>query len=349
MPFPVSAAIRVDDQAQFHPRKYLLGLVTDLTSHGGQVFERTRVVDLDEGEPCMLTTDGGHTVTADDIVVATNYPVFDRAMLFARLSQHREGVIGAVIPEDQDPGGAYITREQNTRSVRTAPYAPGRRLLIVTGDGFAPGDGNVTEHYERLAAWTGERFPDAEIIYRWSAQDSGTPDNISCIGPFHARADHVYVATGFAGWGMTNGVLAGQLLARLITGDAPEWAEMYDPRRFHPGKETGSLISQQAKVIKHFVGDRIKLSHVDSVEDIPPGGGAVLRVNGERCAVYRDPDGHLHAVSATCTHLGCIVHFNDADPGWECPCHGSRFGTDGSVLDGPANRPLDAMDLTAAQ
>jgi len=345
LPFPVAAAIRVEDQAQFHPRKYLLALVADLASRGGRVFEQTRVVDLDEGEPCTLMTENDHTVTARDVVVATSFPVFDPALLFARLSPRRELVIAATIPEAQDPGGAYLTLEQGTRSVRTAPYAPGQRLLIVTGETYRPGDGDVTDRFERLAGWTRTHFPDAEIRYRWSAQDSGTPDHIPYIGRLHPLADHAYVATGFAGWGMTNGVLSGQLLAGLITSGSSEWAELYDPRRLHPVKNAIPLLTQQAKVAKHFIIDRFKHSPADSVDDIPPGGGAVVRVNGERCAVHRDPDGNLQAVSATCTHLGCVVHFNDAEPGWECPCHGSRFGTDGAVLHGPANRPLEPVDL----
>jgi glycine/D-amino acid oxidase-like deaminating enzyme/nitrite reductase/ring-hydroxylating ferredoxin subunit len=344
LPFPVAGAIRVDDQAQFHPRKFLLGLAEDFASRGGRVFEQSRVVELDQGEPCTITTEAGHTVTARDVVVATNYPVFDRALLFARLVPYREPVLAATIPTDRDPRGAYITREQNTRSVRTAPYADGQRLLIVTGEGFTPGDGEVTTRYERLAEWTRQRFPDAELVYRWSAQDTGTPDRIPYIGPFHPGADHVYVATGFGGWGMTNGILAGQLLTRLITGDPPDWADLYDPRRVHPVKEAGGVLLQQVKVARHFVGDRLRSSHVDNLDDIEPGTGAVLRVHGERAAVYRDPAGTIHAVSATCTHLGCIVHFDDADPGWECPCHGSRFAVDGSVLHGPANRPLDPIE-----
>ena len=345
LPFAVAGAIRVDGQAQFHPRAYLLALLDDLVAQGGQVFEHARVVGLDEGDPCTVTTEGGHVVTARDVVVATNYPVFDRALLFARLAPYREPVIAAEIPAAQDPRGAYITQEQNTRSVRTSPYGEGKRLLIVTGDGFTPGEADIAERYESLAGWTTERFPDAKILYRWAAQDCGTPDRISCIGPFHFRTEHVYVATGFGGWGMTNGVLAGQLIARLVDGDPPAWAKLYDPRRFHPGKEAGPLLRQQAKVARHFVGDRIRSSHVDSVEDIAVGGGAVLRVDGERCAVHRDDTGRLHAVSATCTHLGCIVSFDEADPAWECPCHGSRFAVDGTVLHGPANRPLRAVDL----
>ncbi|HWH01245.1 MAG TPA: FAD-dependent oxidoreductase [Pilimelia sp.] len=344
LPFGVAGAIRVADQAQFHPRRYLLGLAEDLTRRGGRVFERSRVVGLDEGDPCRLTVEGGPTVTAGSVVVATHYPVFDRALLFARLRPRRELVVAAAIPAEQDPRGAYLTPEQNTRSVRTAPYPDGRRLLIVTGEHFTPGAPGVTGRWERLVAWTRQRFPGAEIRHRWAAQDNATTDRVPFVGPLHPGARNAYVATGFGGWGMSTGVMAGRLLTEWITGVDSPWARLYDPRRLHLRQEARPLLALQAHVARHFVGDRLARSHVDSVADIPPGTGAVVRVGGEHCAVYRDRGGAAHALSARCTHLGCLVHFNDAETAWECPCHGSRFAVDGAVLQGPANRPLERRD-----
>jgi Rieske Fe-S protein len=109
------------------------------------------------------------------------------------------------------------------------------------------------------------------------------------------------------------------------------------------------MLKLQAKVAGHLVGDRVRRSHVDSVADVEAGTGAVLRVAGERCAVYRDDAGNVHAVSARCTHLGCIVSFNDAETAWECPCHGSRFAVDGSVIQGPAIHPLAPQQLPAEE
>ncbi|MBT2365724.1 FAD-dependent oxidoreductase [Streptomyces sp. ISL-10] len=347
LPYPVAGAVRIDEQAQFHPRKYLLALTADLLARGGHIYERTRVVSLHEGEPCRLTTEGGATVTARDVVVATHYPVFDRAMLFSRLEPSRELVIAASIPADRDPQGMYLTQEQNTRSVRTAPYRMGQRLLIVTGEKFKPGVGDVSQRYEQLAAWTQDRFPGASITYRWAAQDNTTTDRVPYVGRFHPGAKHVYVATGYGAWGMSNGIMSGRLITALITGQELPWSGLYDPRRLHPVREAASLLKLQASVVRHFVGDRLPVAHADSVEDIAPGTGAVVRVDGRRCAVYRDEDGAVHAVSARCSHLGCIVHFNDAERAWECPCHGSRFATDGTVVQGPANRPLEPRCVEA--
>ncbi|WP_432070939.1 FAD-dependent oxidoreductase [Streptomyces sp. AA1529] len=350
LPFRVRAAVRVENQAQFHPRKYLLALADDIRLHGGLLFERTRVVALDEGEPCLLRAENGGEVLARDVVVATHYPVFDRALMFSRLQPRRELVISALLPEEEDPGGTYVSPERGSRSVRTAPYpfGDGRRLLIVTGEKFAPGTpgtGSVGARYERLAAWTYERFPSARLAHRWATQDNETTDRVPYIGRFHAGTRHTYVAAGFGGWGMSSGVLAGQLLAARVTGaPLPPWAQLYDPVRLRAG-EAPALLRLQSTVARRFVADRLRPSHVDSVDEILPGDGALVRVRGRRCAVHRTTEGQLRALSPRCPHLGCLVRFNDAETAWECPCHGSRFATDGSVLQGPATRPLDPRDL----
>ncbi|AOT57344.1 MULTISPECIES: FAD-dependent oxidoreductase [Streptomyces] len=345
LPFPVAGAVRLEGQAQFHPRKYLLGLAADLERLGGRIHERTRVTRLREGSPCRLTTDRGATVDARHVVVATHYPVFDRSLLFTRLEPKRELVVAGPVPADLDPGGVFLTEEGGTRSVRTAPTGdPGRRLLVVTGEKFTPGtaeEGEVGERYARLERWARERFGPLEVTHRWATQDNWTTDRVPYVGRLHPGARHVYVATGFAGWGMSGGVMAGALLAARVRGREPAWTSLYDPVRLRPLREVPAMLRLQAQVAKHFVGDRAPGAYADSVAEVRPGQGAVVRVGGRLLAVHRDEAGGLHAVSARCTHLGCVVHFNDGERAWECPCHGSRFDVSGRVLEGPATRPLE--------
>ncbi|MEU6795912.1 FAD-dependent oxidoreductase [Nonomuraea wenchangensis] len=345
LPFPVAGAVKVDGQAQFHPRKYLLGLADAMTARGCRIFERTRVTGLSEGRPCRVTTESGAVVSAADVVVATHYPIFDRALLFARMEVTRELVVAGTLPPEDDPEGMYITSEENTRSVRTAPLPGGRRLLIVTGESYRPGAGQVGDRFERLAAWAGEHFPRARITHRWAAQDNHTTDRLPFVGPLHPGAGHAYVATGFGGWGMSNGVLAGLVLSALVTGEDEPWGGLYDPRRLHPRQEAVPMAKMQATVARHFVADRLAAGDAADVAELRPGQGAVVKLDGRRCAVYRDEQGRAHAVSAVCTHLGCVVGFNEAERTWECPCHGSRFGLDGRVLQGPAVNPLEPVEL----
>jgi glycine/D-amino acid oxidase-like deaminating enzyme/nitrite reductase/ring-hydroxylating ferredoxin subunit len=340
LPFPVAGAVRVEDQAQFHPRRYLLGLVDDMLRRGGLVYEESRVVDLEEGEPCRLTTASGTTITADHVVVATHYPFVDRVPLFTRLVPRRELVVAAPIPAAADPGGMYLTAEEGTRSVRTAPDGDGRRLLIATGEHFRPGAGDIAERWQRLADWTGRNFGVTRFAYRWAAQDNVTPDGVPYIGRLHPGATRAWVATGFNAWGMSNGVAAGRLLAALIGGEPLPWSDVFDPGRIHPVAEAAAFVKGNLAVAAHFVGDRLRPSPVRSLDDLAPDSGALVLVDGEYRAVYRDTAGGLHAVSATCTHLGCRVGFNPVERSWDCPCHGSRFTVDGEVLHGPATKPL---------
>ncbi|WP_354384231.1 FAD-dependent oxidoreductase [Streptomyces sp. PvR034] len=349
LPFPVAGAVRVEDQAQFHPLKYLSGLLEDIVARGGSIHEGTRVTGLDEGDPCRLTTASGATVTARHVVVATHHPVFDHALLAARLTQHRDLVIAGPLPAPLDPQGMYITEEGGKRSVRTAPLDDGGRLLIVTGEAFAPGEGEDTEAgYARLEAWAAQRFPGVTITDRWAAQDNSVTDTLPLIGRMPGGGGHVYVATGFAGWGMTGGVLAGTVIASLIGGEEQPWAGIYDPARLGSTlRSAPQLLKAQWDTGKRFVKDRLDTlgdGTNGTVRSLRPGEGTVIRSGGRPCAVHRDDRGGLHAVSAVCTHLGCLVAFNNAERTWECPCHGSRFGIDGEILQGPALDPLERLD-----
>ncbi|GAA3934555.1 FAD-dependent oxidoreductase [Actinomadura viridis] len=340
LPYEVAGAMRVEEQAQFHPRRYLIGLAEDIVRRGGRIHERTRVVELSEGRGHRLTTGDGVTVTAREVVIATLFPIVEHALLSFRLTPLRELVVTAPIPEEDDPGAMYITRQENTRSVRTAPYRDGRRLLLVTGESYAPGNRDVADHQRRLVAWTREHFKIGEIVHWWSAQDLDTAGKVPYVGRI---ADRLYVATGYARSGMSHGVMSGRLLAGLITGDEPEWAYLYDPRRAHPVREAGPVLSGGMTNMRRFIEDRVRTQAGD-LEDIPPGSGAVIRHRGRHCAAYRDEDGTPHLLSARCPHLACLVAFNGTERVWECPCHGSRFDLEGTVLQGPATSGLARIE-----
>ncbi|MCU1587551.1 MAG: iron-sulfur binding oxidoreductase [Frankiales bacterium] len=343
LPFPIAGAVRFEGQAQFHPRSYLLALAEQLVAQGGQVFEQSRMVDLEEGEPCTVVCETGRVV-ADDVVIATHYPVLDRGLMFARLEPHRDVVVAGLLPERIDLEGMYISTESATHSVRVAPHPDGR-LLIVGGEPWKTGkDEDVEARYDKLAAWTQETFGVRQIRYRWSTQDNKSVDGAPFIGRFHPGGDHVFVAAGFRGWGMTNGAVSGLLLADLITGTENAWRELYDPNRIKPLASAKEAVKLQVDAVKGLVVETFTPPEVESVDDIKPGGGAIAKVNGDKTAVFRDEQGALHCLSARCTHLGCIVAFNNAERSWDCPCHGSRFDTDGAVLQGPANAPLVEVD-----
>ena len=335
--FEVAGAVGFDDQAQFHPRHYLLALVERLVADGHSVFEQTRMLGV-EGQ--VVHCDSGRVV-ARDVVVATHYPVLDRGLAFARLEPHRDVVVAGLLPDGQGLEGMYISTEAATHSVRAAPHPDGQ-LLVVGGEPWKTGhEEDVEARYAALGSWMTSTFGVPEVRYRWSTQDNKTADGLPMIGRFLPGEEHLFVACGYRGWGMTNGAVTGLLLADLVQGVETPYEELFDPRRVNPVASAKTFLSLQLDAVKGLLGETLKPAEVDSVDEIEPGEGAIARVDGDKTAVYRDEAGVLHGVSPRCTHLGCFLHFNNAEKSWDCPCHGSRFDADGAVLQGPANRPLE--------
>ena len=345
LPFPVKAAVRFTDQAEFHPRKFLLPLVDDVSGGGSFVFEHTRVVKVDEGAACTVTTEAGNAVTANDVIVATNMPIVDKGLFFARAEPSRGYALAMDVPEDRIPPGMFLNAGAPTHSVRPAPYK-GRTVLILAGEGHHTGEGGVhTEHWDRLEEWGRKDLGATDVLYRWSTQDYYSLDKLPFIGRMTPGDGHLFTATGFSAWGMTNGVVAGRLLADLITDSPNAWAEAFNPNRINL-KSLPSFAKKGGHDAKRMLGDRLKSGlDRDQTDGLAPGTGAVFDVGGKKVAVHRADDGTLQARSAVCTHLGCIVAWNDAERSWDCPCHGSRFAADGEVLQGPASTPLKPHDL----
>jgi glycine/D-amino acid oxidase-like deaminating enzyme/nitrite reductase/ring-hydroxylating ferredoxin subunit len=341
LPWDIRAGALLPDQLQFHPRKYLLALTEAFLAAGGTVAERTRALDVHDGDDVEVETDRG-TLTCDHVVVATHYPFLDRGLLFARLAPYRDVVVALAVAEDRDPGVMAIStgaEEGGTHSVRSAPYDDGRRLLVITGGQHKtgkPGEGR----FEELASWALERFPGGELVHRWATQDTSSVDRLPFIGRLPHAGDRTWVATGFNAWGMTNGTLSGLLLSDLVLGRANPWAELYDPGRTTVRASASKLVKENVDVAKELVGGLLR-PDVTSMDDLRPGeAGVFLRPQG-RTAAYRDDAGELHVVSARCTHLGCTVRWNADETSWDCPCHGSRFDVDGMVLQGPAVDDLE--------
>ena len=326
LPFPVQAAVRLGNQAQFHPRRYCLGLAAGIDD-GRSVFTHTRVTDITERNGgCVLTTTRG-TVRAARAIVATLVPFIGQGHLDRNSSPSRSYLIAARVATP-NLEGMYISAEDPVRSLRSA-----ENQLLVGGDSHPVGhDPDTPRHYTALERFAREHFPLLEVTHRWSAQDYLPPDRIPYVGrPGADASDRILVATGFQKWGLTLGTAAGMMLCDLVQGRRNDWLGLFDAsRKPSPKAPAGKL---------H--GHSPKAEAPDSPEQLGSGEGAVFGPNDRRTAVFRDDDGDLHAVSATCTHLGCEVAFNPAERSWDCHCHGSRFNPDGRVLQGPAVRDLE--------
>ncbi|HEX2057976.1 MAG TPA: FAD-dependent oxidoreductase [Actinomycetota bacterium] len=342
LPFEVAAAVRLDGQAQFHPRKYLLGLVEELRRGGCLFFDDTRATGVDEGDPCVVETTGG-TVRADYVVVATHYTFLDRSMMFPRVHPARSYAMVGPVPAGNVPAGMYLSTEPSwsVRSVRV-----GDETLVLTG-----GSGhNVGQHYDteeryaQLESWSRSKLGMTEVRYRWSTQDGSSVDTLPYIGRLTPLSKRVFTATAFRKWGMTNGTLAGMIMSDLITGTENQWAPLFDPHRATLKASATKFAKENVKVAGHWFGDRLKHPQSGVPGDLAPGEAAVSGTGAGQVAVYRDESGELHKVSAVCTHLGCIVTWNNAERTWDCPCHGSRYDFKGKVIQGPAVKDLEPKE-----
>ena len=340
LPFAVAGAVHIADQLQFHPHKFLAALAEDLVKRGSAVYEHSRVVTVDVGEPCVVMTETGASVAAEHVVVSTGFPITAPNAVRRALRPRRELLLAGAVPAELAPRGIYAAVGEPGVSVRTAPLDGGQRLVVVAGETYDPGSGGVGERYARLAAWAAENVGLSHVEHHWSAQDYQSEDRLPLIGRASAAAERrcLWLVTGSAGWDAGTAVLAGRLITAGIRGAQPApWAAAFAPERMDRVVRPEEAWNGPARsVVRH----RVEPDERDALDAIRPGDGTVVDVGGEHCAAYRDDHGLLHLVSALCPHRGCTVGFNDAEKTWECPCHGSRFATDGALLQGPATEPL---------
>ncbi|HEY9562143.1 MAG TPA: FAD-dependent oxidoreductase [Nocardioides sp.] len=343
LPFAIELALRFDDQAHFHPARYTAALARTLAANGAQIFEHTRATDVDERlDHATVRTPSGD-VRAGHVVLATLLPFVDLGGFFAKASPTRAYGIAARLRSGA-PSGMHIN--SGSPSWSTRPWIDGHNPgLIVVGENHPTGHGDTGPgKWGELERWTREHFDVESFEYRWSAQDYTTVDDVPYVGR-SPRMSRTLVATGFKKWGLTNGTAAAQILADLVAGRDNPWAEVFDATRIGDADTVKKLVEENVHVGKRFVKDRVARLRADTVAHLAPGDGGMVEIDGDTVGAYRDATGAVHAVSITCTHMGCTLHWNGAETSWDCPCHGSRFATDGGVLNGPAVEPLDPIDV----
>lgn len=340
--------LRFPRQAQFHPLRYVAALARAIVRDGGEIYTGSHVDEIADGGPdgpAHVRTAGGHAVTADALVIATNSPVNDWVKIHTKQAPYRTFALGVRVPRDVVPTALYWDTLDPYHYVRLDCTNGGDEdLLIVGGEDHKTGqEDDADERFRCLEAWTRERFPMAgAVAYRWSGQVMEPVDAMAFIGKNPGDDRRTFIVTGDSGHGMTHGTIAGVLLTDLITGTPNPWAALYDPARITL-KAAPEFLKENLNVAAQY-SDYVTPGEVDSVDRIPPGDGAVVRRGTKKIAVYRAHDGTLHERSAVCTHLYCIVDWNSTEKSWDCPCHGSRFDPYGTVVNGPAVAPLRAVD-----
>ncbi len=342
LPFPTYGAARIEGQAQFHPLAFTLGLAEALTARGALFFDDSRVLAIDETDTCVLHLENGVTVRAPHVLLATHAPI-TRVQLQTKLDPLRSYVVayeGATCPK-----GLYWDLHDPYNYIREATVGDKQYLLIGGADHRTGIETDTEARFAVVEEYAKSRFGvRGAPAYRWSREFAEPVDGIPFIGPT-PKWDKVFVGTGYSGNGMTFGTVAAIMFADHVLNRTSPYAALFSPKRFKPIASAASFLDHNLEAAVHLFGDRISPPDVESAAQIARGEGKTMRVRGERLAVYRDEQDALHCVSAVCTHLGCLVHFNNAERSWDCPCHGSRFDVDGTVITGPAAKPLAKKSL----
>jgi glycine/D-amino acid oxidase-like deaminating enzyme/nitrite reductase/ring-hydroxylating ferredoxin subunit len=339
--FDTRAALRYSRQGQFHPLKYLAGIVRALEREGALLFSDTRAEKFEGGRQAHVVTREGRTVSCAAIVVATNSPVNDRLVIHTKQHPYRTYVVGLRVPAGRVERALYWDYADPYHYVRLQTVGrASHEILIVGGEDHHTGQADDAEvRWNRLERWARHRWPMAkEVEFRWSGQVMEPVDGLAYIGRNPLDDDNVFIATGDSGNGMTHGTIAGLLLTDLIQGRANPWATLYDPSRKSP-RAAKDWVKEAAQSTAPYA-DWVTPGEVSSVDEIAAGEGAILRRGLTKVAAYRDPSGRVVELSAVCRHLGCIVEWNSGEKTWDCPCHGSRYTAEGRVVNGPAGTDL---------
>jgi glycine/D-amino acid oxidase-like deaminating enzyme/nitrite reductase/ring-hydroxylating ferredoxin subunit len=338
--FDTGPALRFPQQGQFHVLKYLRGVAKAATREGARIFNGTHADGITGGKDARVETNRG-VVRADAVVVATNSPVNDLVAIHTKQAAYRTFVVGARVRHGSVPQILLWDTPDPYHYVRLQRVSDDADVLIVGGEDHKTGQADDgEERFRRLEAWTRERFPQIQAFeFRWSGQIMEPIDSLALIGRNPLDSDNVYIATGDSGNGMTHGTIAGILLTDLIMGRENPWTQLYDPSRKTLGA-VKEFLKENLNVAAQYA-DVVTPGEVNDPSEIAPGHGAIVRRGTGKVAAYRDDDGRLHERSAFCTHLGCVMQWNSMERTWDCPCHGSRFRTDGHVANGPAIRALD--------
>lgn len=349
-PLTGSPAAVVHAQARFHPLKYLTGLLAAAVSRGCAVFEQSGADEV-TGDPLGVVANGAR-VECDYVVVATHNPIVGRAgiaratLLQTKLALYTSYVVGARVPRGAVPDALFWDTADPYRYVRIAP-GEDEDFVIYGGEDHKTGqEPDTPARFARLEDSLRALVPGARVSHRWSGQVIETPDGLPYIGE---TAPRQFVATGFAGNGMTFGTLGAAMAADAALGRTNPWEALFDVDRTKVRGGLWDYLRENKDYPYYMIRDRFAGAEGRTLRTVPRGEGRILDLEGRRVAAYRSADGAVTLRSPICPHMGCTVGWNAAGRTWDCPCHGSRFSPTGEVLAGPAESPLAAPDIEPAR
>lgn len=343
-PLPFRKAVMFDQQAQFHPLKYILALQKAFTDLGGVVIENTLIDHIDSNDEYHTAHAGEREIRAKSVVYATHIPPGGINVLHFRNAPYRSYVIAATLKNNSYPDALIYDMQDPYHYFRTHTV-DGQKYLIAGGHDHKTGHGDPAQAFADLIDYTKKCYPVDQIATHWSAQYYVPADGLPYIGQMPGVSDGIYVATGFNGNGMILGTVSAIVLSELILEGTSPYEKLFDPGRVKPVAGFTDFVKENADVVGRFVGDRFGIEEIASLGEIAAGSGKIVEYEGKKVGIYKKESGEVTVIDPVCTHAGCIVQWNDSEKSWDCPCHGARYTSEGEVLTGPARKPLDQVAI----
>lgn len=343
LPIKAIAGIEFENQAQFNPYKYALGLAKVCIDSGVKIYEHTKAIDVDtedEDEYYVITLENGYKIKTKYLVIATKYPIVNiPGFYFMKMYQSTSYAI-AMQTKQRLFEGMYINSEEPTISLRTAQYGDEYLLIVVGFDHKTGAEIDLSNSYNYLEEIARNLCPDGKIKYYWNTEDCITLDKIPYIGKFSNMWDNAYVATGFNKWGITTSNIAAEIITDEILGEKNEYGEIFKATRMEPIKNIKEVTNMVKESIDSLVIKKLEVP-IEEANQIQNDEGKIIKVNGQKIGIYKDKEGVIYKVNPVCKHLGCELSWNNLEKTWDCPCHGSRYDYKGNLIYGPSVKGLD--------
>lgn len=344
LPFNIVGALCFKNQAEFHPVKYLAGLCKCIIARNGKIYTNSTAVDIKMENSDYITYVNGHEIKSKYVIIATHYPFINfPGFYFTKMYQSTSYLI-AVDTKKTLFKGMHISAGVPTLSFRTALYN-NKEIILIGGMYHKTGhSSSYKDTYGKLEDIAKKYYPDSNILFRWNTRDCISLDKLPYIGSFSSSMPNMFVGTGFKKWGMTLSNVAANIIVDKICGNYNKYEYLFKSTRLKPIKNHDEFKNILVQSTNSLLLDKLKRPNM-SFDEIENNSGSIIEVNGEKVGIYKDDNGKIYAVKPICTHLGCLLSWNDIDKTWDCPCHGSRFNFDGTNLYDPAFKNLDTYDL----
>lgn len=343
VPMPFTKAMQAEDQAKFHPAKYIYSIAKVFEDMGGVLLQSCAVTNVKHHDYLHVETSLG-IIEAENIVWATHIPPGINLLHF-RCAPYRSYAMAITLKDGNYPDGLAYDMYDPYHYFRTQEVH-GKQYLIAGGEDHKTGHEENTENcFRSLESYVRKFYNVDEIAFKWSSEYFEPADGLPYIGHLPGNTEKVFVATGFGGNGMTYGTGSAIILCDMIVKGESEYQELFDPNRIKPVAGFANFVSENAIVVKDFIGMRIGIESLKELTELATGEAKVVKYEGKKLGIYKDENGKVHAVNPVCTHAKCIVAWNNTEKSWDCPCHGGRFSCDGEVLTGPPREPLERVEL----